>query len=189
MMSLSSRKPNWMGLPHLPSDSALDPQVSAQLEQASAQAYLSFEQEEGQGKGKGKGRYPVRPSHLSLEGRRRRLKELKAKTECRACGRKGHEPHNHECAMSCLLPDCLRKIRHVKLVCRHDNIFPTKRIWLCFVLNDCSDDPGTSAFMVGLIVPLPKEPAKQTSLSPTASAAVDIKNTATFNDHAMDDNE
>ena len=40
----------------------------------------------GKAKGKGKGRCSVRPSHLSLEDRRR-LKELKPKTECHACGR------------------------------------------------------------------------------------------------------
>ena len=46
----------------------LDPEVCAQLVQASAQAYLSFAKDKGRGKnkGKGKGRYPVRPSHLSL---------------------------------------------------------------------------------------------------------------------------
>ena len=83
-------------------DNNLDPEVSAQLVQASAQAYLCVGKEKGKGKGKGNstGRCPVRPSHLSLEDRRRRLKELKAKTECRACGRKGHWAHDRECAMS-----------------------------------------------------------------------------------------
>ena len=60
----------------------LDPEVSAQVVQASAQGYLSYGKEKGKGQGKskdkGKGRYPVRPSHLSLEDRRRRLKELKS---------------------------------------------------------------------------------------------------------------
>ena len=58
-------------------DNELDPEVSAQLVQASAPAYLSFGKEKGKGKGKangkGKGRYPVRRSHLSLADRRRRL--------------------------------------------------------------------------------------------------------------------
>ena len=62
------------------------------------------ERDKGEGKckskGSGKGRYPVQPSHLSLEDRRRRLKELKAKTECRICGRKGHWANDRECAMS-----------------------------------------------------------------------------------------
>ena len=60
-------------------DNDLDPEVSAQLVQASVQAYLSFGKEKEEGKGKSKGRYPVRPSHLSLEDRRRRLRELKEK--------------------------------------------------------------------------------------------------------------
>ena len=41
-------------------------------------------------KGKGKGKFPVRPSCLLLEDRRQRLRKLKAKTECRVCGRKRH---------------------------------------------------------------------------------------------------
>ena len=56
-------------------DNDLDPEVSAQLVEATVlQAHLSFGKEQGKGKGKGKGkskgRYPVRPSHLSLEDRR-----------------------------------------------------------------------------------------------------------------------
>ena len=38
-------------------------------------------------------------------------------------------------------------------------------------------------------VPLPTEPAKQTPLTLTASAAVDIKKGCIFDDHAMDDND
>ena len=53
-------------------DNDLDPEVSAQPVQANAQAYLSAGKEEG-------GTFPVRPSHLPLEDRRRRLKELKQK--------------------------------------------------------------------------------------------------------------
>ena len=71
-------------------DNDLDPEVSAQLVQANVQAYLSFRKEKGKGKGKSEGRFLVRPSHLTLEERRRRLGELKPITECRACGRKGH---------------------------------------------------------------------------------------------------
>ena len=54
----------------------------------------------GKGKGKGKGRWPARPSHLPLEDRRRRVRGLKAKTECRARGRKRHWANDRECAMS-----------------------------------------------------------------------------------------
>ena len=45
-------------------DNDLDPDVSAQLVQASAEAYLSVGKEKGRGKGKSKGRCVVRPSHL-----------------------------------------------------------------------------------------------------------------------------
>ena len=62
------------------------------------------------------------------------------------------------------------------------------QIGACFVRNEYSDDPDTSAYMVGQNVPLPTEPTEQIPLTPTASAAVDIKNTAIFNDGAMDYN-
>ena len=97
-------------------DNELDPEVSAQLVQAYVQAYLSFGKEKGKGKGKGqsKSRYRVRPSHLSLEDRRR-LRKLKAKTACRACGRKGHIG----CVIANVhgfLPVRLRKTSNVQLV-------------------------------------------------------------------------
>ena len=44
-----------------------------------------FRKDKGKGNGKGTDRNLVRP-HLSLEDRRRRLKELRAKTECRVFG-------------------------------------------------------------------------------------------------------
>ena len=58
-----------------------------------------------------------------------------------------------------------------------------------FVLNEYSDDPDISAYMVGQNVPLPPEATEHVPLTPTASAAVEIKNTATFNGRAMDDND
>ena len=66
-----------------------------------------------------------------------------------------------------------------------------KQVGMCFVLNDYSDDPDTSACMVGQNVPLPTEPAKQTPLTPiasAASAAVDTKKGGIFHVHAMHDN-
>ena len=62
---------------------------------------------------------------------------------------------------------------------------------MCFVLNDYSGDPDTSACMVGQNVPLPTESARQTLLTPTASAAsaaVNTKKGGIFDVHAMDDN-
>ena len=60
---------------------------------------------------------------------------------------------------------------------------------MSFVLNDFSDDPETSAKMVGQNVPLPTEGTEQIPLTSTASAVVDIKKAGTFDVHAMDDND
>ena len=60
---------------------------------------------------------------------------------------------------------------------------------MCFVVNDYSDDPDTSAFMVGQNVPLPKESARQTPLTSDASTAVDTEKCRIFDVHAMDDND
>ena len=147
----------------------IDPEVSAQFVQASAQAYLSLGKEKGkgEGKGKGKGRYLVRPSHLSLKDRRRRMEELKAKTECRASGRKGHWANDRESY--------------------HDtttSFQPSEPGWSVFN----SDDPDSSAYMVDQHVLAPTEPTEQFPLTPTASAADDTKKAETFDVHAIDDN-
>ena len=60
---------------------------------------------------------------------------------------------------------------------------------MSFVLNEFSDDPDTSASLVDQNVPVPTEATEQIPLTPTASATVDIKNTAAFKDRAMDDND
>ena len=120
-------------------DNALDPEVSAQLVQVH-KAYLSFGKDKGKGKGKakhkGQGRYPLRPSHQSLEDRRRRLKELKAKTECRACGRKGHWQMITN--VQCLLQAHLHKI-----TTRQQPANQANQAGVCLVLNEYSDDPDT----------------------------------------------
>ena len=170
-------------------DNSLNPEVSAQLVQASAEAYLSFGKEIGKGKGKSKGGYPVRPSHLSLEDRRRRLRKLKAKTECRACGRKGHRAHDRECAMSPSSSPSQNHTRTARVSTRQHLSNQANQVGVCFVLNDYSDDPATSTYMVGQNVPLPLESVKQTRLTPTASAAVDTKKGGIFDVRAMDDND
>ena len=55
-------------------DNDLDPEVSAQHEQAKEQAYFLLREEKGKGKAKGKGKFLVRSSCLPLENRRQRLK-------------------------------------------------------------------------------------------------------------------
>ena len=159
--------------------------MSAQLVQANAQAYLSFGKDKGKGqgkaKGKGKGRCLFRLSQLSLEDPRRRLKELKAKTECRACGRKGHRANDCACAMSSSSSSTPNQTRTARMTTRQQLTNQANQVGVCVVLNEYSDDPDTSAYMVGQNVLSPTEP--------TASAAVDTKDTATFNASVMDDND
>ena len=45
----------------------------------------------------GKGGYPIKRSTLSLEDRRKKLKELKAKSQCKRCGETGHWQGDPEC--------------------------------------------------------------------------------------------
>ena len=61
-----------------------------------------------------------------------------------------------------------------------------ERVSFC---NEYSDDPDTPANKVGLNMPLPTETTEQIPLTPTASAAVDAKDTATLNVRVMDDND
>ena len=93
--------------------------------------------------------------------------------------------------VQCLLPARLHKTRHVQLVCatRQHLTSHANQVGVYFVLNEYSDDPDTSALVVGQNVPLPTEATEQIPLTPTASAAVDMKNTASFNVRTMDDND
>ena len=157
----------------------LDPEVSAQLVQASAQAYFFFrktkEKVKGKAKGKGNGRYLVHPSHLSLEDRR--------------SGRKVDWANDRECA-TCISSSSTRMLtRTVRMATRQQFSNQANQAGVCFVLNEYSDDPDTSAYMVSQNVPLPTEATEQIPLTPTASAAVDIRNTAAVNDRAKDDND
>ena len=142
-----------------------------------AENYILFGQDKGKGKGKGKskGRYAGRPSYLSLEDRRWRLRELKAKTECRACLREGLWAHDRECAMSPSSSSLQNQSRTARMTILQRLSNQTKQIDVYFVLNDYSDDPDTSAFVVGQDVPLPKESARQTPFASDASTAVDTK--------------
>ena len=125
-------------------------------------------------------------SHLSFEDRRRRLK---AKIECRACRRKGHWANDRECATSASRPSTQDQTRAARMATRQQLSNQANQVGVCFVLNQYSGDPDTSADMVGRNVPLPTEPTEQIPLTPTASAAVNIKNTATFDVRVMDDND
>ena len=104
----------------------LDTEVSAQLVQASALAYLSFGRTKEKVKAKQKVRARAdilfRPSHLSLEDRQRRLKNVMLVVD--------RDIGDMIAKVQCLLPARPHKIRHVQLVWRHDNNLPTKRIRL-----------------------------------------------------------
>ena len=78
------------------------PDRCANFIQEGATAFRAFGKGKGKGKskGKGKGKYPVRPSNLSIEDRRKKLQELKSRTECKECGRKGHWKGDKECTMN-----------------------------------------------------------------------------------------
>ena len=69
----------------------------------------------------------------------------------------------------------------------HDRNLPTERINLHRVLFLTNTD--TSARMVGQHVPLVGEATEQVPFTPTASATVDTKDTATFDARLMDDND
>ena len=51
-------------------------------------------------KGRGKGRrYPVKPSGMTVEDRRKKLADLKARTVCKECGKRGHWAGDRACSM------------------------------------------------------------------------------------------
>ena len=165
----------------------LDPEVSAQLVQASAQAYFSCGRRKGKEKvkAKAKARADICRWRTVDDG----WKNLKAKAECGACGRKGHWANDRECAMSPSSSSTQNQTRTARIATRQHLTNQANQAGACFVLIEYSDDPETSAYMVGQNVPLPKEATEQIPLTPTASAAVDIKNTATLNGRVVDDND
>ena len=103
--------------------------------------------------------------------------------------RKGHRANDRECAVSSSSSSTQNQTRTARMATRQHLSNQANQVGVCFVLNECSDDPDTSAYMVGQNVPLPTEPTEQIPLTPTASAAVDIKNTPTFDVRVMDDND
>ena len=66
---------------------------------------------------------------------------------------------------------------------------PSESIGACFVPDEYSDDPDTSACMVFQHALLPSETTEQVPLTPTASVVIDTKDTALFNARVMGDND
>ena len=87
------------------------------------------------------------------------------------CGRKGQWARDRESSMS----STQNQTRTARMATRQHLSNQVNQVGVCFVLTDFSGDPDTSACTVGHNVPLPEESAKQTTLTPSASAAVDTK--------------
>ena len=67
--------------------------------QCETMAYMARSKAKGKGKPvKGAHSYRPRPSTLSVEDRRRKLQEIKAKSTCKVCGRRGHWAGDKECS-------------------------------------------------------------------------------------------
>ena len=72
-------------------NSGEDPETDDALADAlqlDAVAMVAWQRFNGKGKGKGKGKN--KGNNLSLEERKKRLAELKSRTNCQACGARGH---------------------------------------------------------------------------------------------------
>ena len=105
-------------------------------------------------------------------------KNWKRKTECRSCGREGHWAHDRECAVSSSGSSTQNQTRTPRMATRQHLSNRANQDGVCFVLNDNSDHPDTSACMVAQNVLLPTESVKQTLLTPIN--AVDMKKGCIF---------
>ena len=114
---------------------------------------------------------------------------LKRKPSVELAVERGHWANDRECAMSSSSFSTQNQTRTTRMATRQQLTDRANQIGACFVLNEYSDDPDTSAYLVGQHVPLPGEATEQVPLTPTASATVDTKDTATFTARVMDDND
>ena len=131
----------------LGADALKDPLTCSTFIQDGATAFMANGKGKGKGKGKG-GKYPVRPFNLTIEDRRKKLQELKAKTECKDCVRKGHWKGDNECTMT-------RKTAHLAVTSVAGSAFD-------FVDSD-DECAARSAFMavqtsVRAAIPVPQWP-------------------------------
>ena len=94
-----------------------------------------------------------------------------------------------ECAVSSSSSSTQNQTRTVRTATRQQLTNRANQAGVCFVLNEYSEDPDTSAFVVGHHVPQPTETTEQIPLTPTASAAVDMMSTANFNGRVTNDDD
>ena len=167
--------------------------MSAQLVQTSAQAYLCYGKENGkrqrQSKRQGQGLISC-STVTSVTGRPSTTAERNKKRKPSVVLLVERDIVQMIANVQCLPPARQHKIKHVqaRMATRQHLTNKANQAAVCFVVNEYSDDPDTSAYMVGQNVLLPPEATEHITLTQTASAAVDTKNTATFNDRTMDDN-
>jgi hypothetical protein len=76
-----------------------DAEGAASYIQESTTAFMTFSKGKGKGKSKGRKGYPVRSSTLSIDDRKAKLQDLKSRTSCKDCGRRGHWRGDVQCTM------------------------------------------------------------------------------------------
>ena len=99
------------------------------------------------------------PSNLSVEDRRRKLRELKLKTECKDCGRKGHWRGD---------PQCTMKKAHLAIRegrWPEDVPWPTSFVPVGYSLNDEADEPEEEVEKTARMAIRRPEPAAPSSSS------------------------
>ena len=121
---------------------------------------LVLDRKEGN-KGKVKGKKPCSPITL-ITGRSPLTTNLKAKVECRACGRKGQWANHLECTMSATASSSQSATRTARMTVQACPSSQTSESKTCFVLFD--DGDGPTAYMARKEVPLPA-PSRQTLLT------------------------
>ena len=75
-----------------------DVQEAAHKMQEINVAYVGFRK--GKGRGKHRGKYPVRPATLSVHDRRAKLADIKSRTYCTDCGKRGHWRGDPQCPVT-----------------------------------------------------------------------------------------
>ena len=104
---------------------------------------------------------------------RRLLRALREKTECYACGRKGHWAHDYECTISpfSLFPN--PQTRTARMTKQLHLFSQPRKVTTCFVLDDCDDDSETFANIFDGKLSFSVELTTPTSPPPIAFNAVD----------------
>ena len=125
---------------------SLDADATAEYIQTQTIAFLAYK---GKGKGRGKpsggARYPIRPSNLSLQDRRKKLAELKAKTTCKLCGRKGHWAGDPGCSMS------KQDTKVARMATRMSSYHQAVANPSYFTINEDESDDGKTACLSTLV--------------------------------------